>query len=161
MSHHVNEAHRSALFDPAQSDSVGWASSRKANVASWIPRQGTGLGCGPSPQWVRAEATYRCISHTSMFLSLSFSLPSPLSKDKYIKSLLKKSHLSAEHAQAFYNVTDTTVSAQPVSSHPHNVPMKLEPSLSHVSGEETETWKVSVLYIKVPCKKPFEQKLFY
>ena len=35
------------------------------------------------------EAADWCFSHTSMFLSLSFSLPSPLSKNKYIKSLKK------------------------------------------------------------------------
>ena len=40
------------------------------------------MGRVPSRERVRGN-------HTSMFLSLSFSLPSPLSKSKYIKSLKK------------------------------------------------------------------------
>ena len=43
----------------------------------WIPHQGTCLGCGFGPR-VRAHAG----GNRSMFLSLSVSLPSPLSKDK-------------------------------------------------------------------------------
>ena len=35
------------------------------------------------------EATGRCFLLTSVFLSLSFSIPSPLSKNKYIKHLKK------------------------------------------------------------------------
>ena len=53
-----------------------WTECRPANqrVAGLIPSQGTCLGFKPGPQWgghVRG-------SHTLMFLSLSFSLPSPL-----------------------------------------------------------------------------------
>ena len=35
-----------------------------------------------SPGGVKPEATDQCISHTLMFVSLSFSLPSPVSKSK-------------------------------------------------------------------------------
>ena len=55
----------------------------KQKVTSSIPSEGTCLGYGFSPQWGHVrEATYRCFSFTSVFLSLSFSLPSPLSKKK-------------------------------------------------------------------------------
>ena len=48
-----------------------------------IPGQGTYLGCVfDPPQGYVQEATDRCSSLTSIFLSLSFSLPPPLSKDK-------------------------------------------------------------------------------
>ena len=43
-----------------------------------------------SPVGGLQEATDWCIFHTSMFLSLSFSLPYPLSRSKWIKSLKKK-----------------------------------------------------------------------
>ena len=46
------------------------------NVAGSVPSQGTGLGCCQIPGWGR------CISCTSMFLTLSFSVPSHLSKNK-------------------------------------------------------------------------------
>ena len=46
-------------------------------VAGLIPSQGI------------LEATDWCFSLTLMFLSLPFTLPSPLSKDKYIKFFLK------------------------------------------------------------------------
>ena len=55
---------------------------RNQQVASSIPGQGTCLGCGPGP-WLGCvrQATHRCFSLSSMFLSLS----PPLSKRKYIK----------------------------------------------------------------------------
>ena len=43
-------------------------------VTGSIPSQGTCLGCWPGPQLGCAGG-----NHTLMFLSLSFSLPSPLS----------------------------------------------------------------------------------
>ena len=46
-------------------------------VACSIPSQGTCLGCGPSPQLGCSRG-----NHTLMFLSLSLSFPSPLSKNK-------------------------------------------------------------------------------
>ena len=46
-------------------------------IAGLIPRQGTCLGCGPGLQWGACEGNY-----TLMFLSLSFFLPSALSKNK-------------------------------------------------------------------------------
>ena len=50
-----------------------WTERRPVNqkVASSIPSSGTCLGCGPGPQWGAEERQL-------MFLSLSFSLPSPL-----------------------------------------------------------------------------------
>ena len=58
-----------------------WLANRKAT--GLIPSQGTCLGGGArSPFGGVREATDRCFSRTSMFLSLSFSLPSPLSKSK-------------------------------------------------------------------------------
>ena len=73
---------------------------KTAGVAQWvkhglttqklgglIPSQDTGLGCGPGAwlgTWDREQNG--CLSHTSMFLSL----PSPPSKNKYIKYLKKK-----------------------------------------------------------------------
>ena len=70
------------------------------SVAQWIGRPPvnwkvtglisgwrTCLGWGPGLGWGLWEATHWCFSLSSMFFSLSFSLPSPLSKNKYIKSL--------------------------------------------------------------------------
>ena len=56
-----------------------WIECRPANhrAAGWIPSQGTCLGCGPG-SLVRGMRG----NHTLMFLSLSFSLPSPLSRNK-------------------------------------------------------------------------------
>ena len=56
-----------------------WIERRPANqrVSGSIPSQGTCLGCQPGPQWVACKR-----NHTLMFLSLSLSLPSPLSKNK-------------------------------------------------------------------------------
>ena len=47
-------------------------------VTGLIPSQGTCLGYGPGPQW---GVQWRD-NHTLMFLSLFFSLPSILSKNK-------------------------------------------------------------------------------
>ena len=63
---------------------VHWASFCKPEGhPSPILRQGTRLGCRFCP-WSRhvRKATDRCFSLTLMFLSLSFSFPSPLSKSK-------------------------------------------------------------------------------
>ena len=73
-----------------------WIECQSVNerVAGLIPCQGTCLGCGQGPQLGACKgqaATSGCISQTSMFLSLSFSLPSHLSKSKQIKSSLKVS----------------------------------------------------------------------
>ena len=48
-----------------------------------LPRQGTHLGCRSGP-WLECiwEATNQCSCLTLMFLSLSSSLPSSLSKNK-------------------------------------------------------------------------------
>ena len=52
-------------------------------IAGLIHGQGTGQGCrARSPVGGVQEAAAQCSSYTSMFLSLSFSLPSPLSKNK-------------------------------------------------------------------------------
>ena len=65
-----------------------WVGSHPANqkVTSWIPGEGTCLGCWPGPQLGVQEATDPCFSCTWMFLLLPFSLPSLLSKNKQIKS---------------------------------------------------------------------------
>ena len=58
----------------------------KWKVASLILGQGTSLGFRPSPQLgCVSEVNDQCFSHTLMFLSLSLSLPSPLSKNKFLK----------------------------------------------------------------------------
>ena len=61
-----------------------WIECRPANqkVAGLIPCQGTCLGCGPGPQLRLCEKQPRCISHTSMFLSLSPSFPLSLRINK-------------------------------------------------------------------------------
>ena len=53
-------------------------------VTGLIPPQGTCLSYRPGPQLPAGmpEATDWCISQMLLFLSLSFSLPSPLSKSK-------------------------------------------------------------------------------
>ena len=55
----------------------------KQRVACSIPSQGTCLGCRPGPSRGHMRG-----NHTLMFLFLSFSLPSPLSKK--INKLFKK-----------------------------------------------------------------------
>ena len=68
-------------------------------VAGSIPGQGACLGCGFSPQSGRTqEASNRCFSLTSIFLSLFYFLPSPLSKNKLIKSLKKKKETGKRRA---------------------------------------------------------------
>ena len=55
----------------------------KQGVAGSIPSQDTCLGCGPGHQWgVRVRG-----NHTLMFLSLSFSPPSPLKINKILKKI--------------------------------------------------------------------------
>ena len=58
-----------------------------------FPGQGTGLGCGFGAQLGHMkEATNQCFSLTSIFLSLSFSLPSPLyriNKNFFLKKQTK------------------------------------------------------------------------
>ena len=52
-------------------------------VTGSTPSQGTCLGCRPGPQLGACERQLIDVSSPiSMFLSLSFSLPSPLSKNK-------------------------------------------------------------------------------
>ena len=64
-------------------------------VTGSIPGQGKCLGCGFGPQSGRVrEATDRCFSLTSMFVSLSFSLPSPVSGRRRI---LKKKERKREN----------------------------------------------------------------
>ena len=57
------------------------------NVASSIPGEDTCLGWGFSPQ---LRGNWWCFSLISMLVSLSFSFPSPLSKNEWIKSLKNK-----------------------------------------------------------------------
>ena len=56
-----------------------WIECRPVNqrVAGWIPSQGTCLGCGLGPSGGHLTG-----NHTLIFLSLSFSFPSPVSKNK-------------------------------------------------------------------------------
>ena len=72
---------------PALAGVSQWIEHRPVNqrVTGWIPSQGTCLGCSQ----VSSKGHLRG-NHTLVFLSLSFSLPSPLSKNKEIKSLKKK-----------------------------------------------------------------------
>ena len=64
-------------------------SPRNQKVAGSIPCQGTCLGCGPGP-WLGACERQPINVSLSMFLSLSFSLPAPLSKNKWNEILKKK-----------------------------------------------------------------------
>ena len=63
-----------------------WVECRSVNqkVTGSIPSQDTCLGCGPGLQLgaCKRQPINVSFSHTSAFLSLSFSLPSPLSKNK-------------------------------------------------------------------------------
>ena len=62
-----------------------WIECQPANqeAAGSVPSQGTCLGCRPVPNLEASKRQpTRYISHTLMFLSLSFSLLSPLSKNK-------------------------------------------------------------------------------
>ena len=76
---HIKNAQSSAVAGVAQ-----WIECQPGNqkVASLNPSQGTYPGCQPGPQVGDVqEATDQCISRTLMFPP-SFSLPSPLSKNK-------------------------------------------------------------------------------
>ena len=70
-------------FSPDWCGSIGWASFCKAKSCQFDCRSGhmPGLWVWSQSGYI-GEATNRCFSLTSMFLSLSFSLPSPLSKNK-------------------------------------------------------------------------------
>ena len=74
---HLSYPHRSAV--------VGWASSHKVQCRQFDSWSGhmPGLRVRSQSGCVQ-EATNRCFFLTSMFLSLSFSLPSPLSKNKFL-----------------------------------------------------------------------------
>ena len=61
-------------------------SPAKRKVAGSTPGQGTRLGY-KHPIAVRLVPEAHLFSHTSMFPSLSFSSPSPLSQNKQAKSL--------------------------------------------------------------------------
>ena len=65
---------------------VQWIECQPANqrVAGSIPSQGSCLGCGPCPQ----QGVHKRQPHIDV--SFLFPLPSPLSKNKKIKSLKKK-----------------------------------------------------------------------
>ena len=69
------KVHTFALAGVAQ-----WIERQPMNqrVTGSIPSQGTCLGCKPGLWWGMVVSG----NHTLMFLSLSFSLPSPLSKNK-------------------------------------------------------------------------------
>ena len=69
----IKNGEESALAGVAQ-----WTECRPVNqkVPSLISSQGTCLGCGPGPQQGDSN-------HTLRFLSLSVSLLSPLSKNKF------------------------------------------------------------------------------
>ena len=57
--------------------------TERSQVAGSIPGQGTCLGCRPGPHLGACERQLdQCFSPSSMFLSLLFSLPSPLSENK-------------------------------------------------------------------------------
>ena len=82
------EKHLNWLWSPNQCGSVGWATYHKVKGHQFDSSQDTCLSCGFDPQpgymW---GGTDRCFSLTSMFLSFSFSLPSPLFKNKIINWL--------------------------------------------------------------------------
>ena len=63
------------------------------------------------------KATDPCFCLTLMFLSLSFSLPSPFSKNKYIKSLIKKIKENPS-----LNSYSSQISTQPLALHPPSPP---------------------------------------
>ena len=82
----IQQVKYTSLFKKTLSSLAGvtqWFECWPANwkVSGLILGQGTGLWAG-SLVGVVQEVTDPCISHTLMFLSLSFSLPFPLSKNK-------------------------------------------------------------------------------
>ena len=74
---------------------VQWVECHPENqkIASSIPSQNTCLGCRPGPQLEACERQPIDVSHTHHCFFHSFSLPSPLSKNKYVKSFLKKENV--------------------------------------------------------------------
>ena len=74
---------KSSSGGPGQCGSVGRVLSAKQLVTGSIPSQGSYLGFGFDPQSGHMqEATDRYFPLISMFVSLCFSLLSPLSKNK-------------------------------------------------------------------------------
>ena len=76
---------------PALAGVAQWIEHGPANqkVAGLIPSQGTCLGWGPDP-WLGAcerQPIHVYLLNIDVLLSLVFSLPPPLSKNKEIKSL--------------------------------------------------------------------------
>ena len=94
--HYTNKSHD----DPDLCGSVGWALSHKANDHWFNSHSGDlpGLWFGP---WLRHiwEATDRCFSLTSVFHSLSPSLPFSIKVNKIFS---KKSQLSTCHGKKHY-----------------------------------------------------------
>ena len=82
------------IYGPDWWGSVGQASSRKAKGLQFDSQSGHMPGL-----WVWALVRVHTKGSQSMFLSLSFSLPSLLSKNKYIK--LKK-NLSSVYTFGFF-----------------------------------------------------------
>ena len=71
----------------------------KQKVASSVPGQGTFLGCGFGPWLGRMqEATNRCFSHISMFLSL------PNSKNEIFKKATPQNHYSEIVSYGFWSM---------------------------------------------------------
>ena len=76
----INQTHSLALVGVAQWI-VHWPANKK--VAGSIPSQGMCLGCGQVPSWGHGR------DNQPMFLShtdISFSIPSPHSKNKFKKN---------------------------------------------------------------------------
>ena len=97
---------------PDWSGSVGGASFSKVKGCGLIPSQGPRLCCGFSPQSGHlCEATDQCSSLTVMFLSLSFSLPPPLSKNKIFKKNCQQTKIN--HIQVHISIKDIYSSCSP------------------------------------------------
>ena len=79
----LENVHNTALDGVAQWIEYWLVNQR---VTSSIPRQGTCLGCEPGPQMGACKKQ----PHIDVSLSLSFSLPSPCSKNKFLKIFYKK-----------------------------------------------------------------------
>ena len=81
------------------------------NVIGSIPVRAHAWVVDQVPGWGVWEATVQCFFHTSMFLSLSLSLQSPLSKNKQIKSSKKEDKRKAaqnnDKAQKQWSITDS------------------------------------------------------
>ena len=77
-------------FSPGWCGSVDWAPACEPKGRQFDSQSGHKPGLQArflvGDVW---EAIGRCISHTSMFLSLSFSLPSHFSKNKFLKIFTK------------------------------------------------------------------------